>query len=104
VLRTVWVEPADNTDVEFDEWYRKQHLDMLSMVSGFRRSTRYKRVDGTPPRYLACHEYDTANIPVEQMKIVLGTEWSKKILGGAKLFEGDLWQFITAYGETQSKL
>jgi len=107
-LRTVLVEPAEGGDEEFDEWYRKQHLDMLSMVNGFRRSTRYKLVLEAEalghPRYIACHEYDTANFPVEQVKLVTGTEWSKKILGGAKKFEGDIWEEIAAYGATDSKL
>jgi len=42
--------------VDFDEGYRKQRLDILDIVNGFRRSTHYGRVDGTPPHYLACHE------------------------------------------------
>lgn len=77
---------------------------MLSMVNGFRRSTRYRRVDGTPPRFVALHEYDTMNFPAEQVKLVTGTEWSRKILGAAKSFEGDVWKFINAYGDTGSKL
>lgn len=103
-LRTVWVEPAANGDEEFEEWYRKQHLDMLSMVRGFRRSTRYRRLDGQPPRYLACHEYDTTDFPVDQVKLVTGTEWSKKILGAAKSFEGDVWEMIAVYGDSGSRL
>jgi len=107
-LRTVLIEPAEGSDDEFDEWYRKQHLDMLSMVSGFRRSTRYKLVPESAalghPRYLACHEYDDKNFPLEQVKLVTGTEWSKKNLGSAKKFEGDVWEEIGVAGDVESKL
>lgn len=59
-LPTVMVEPSEGGEAEFDDaiqpipillrymyltdekWYRKQHLDMLSMVPGYRRSTRYE--------------------------------------------------------------
>jgi len=106
-LRTVLVEPMEGGDEELDEWYRKQHLDMLSMVTGFRRSTRYKLIEteaSGKPRFLACHEYDTENYPVEQIKLVVGTEWSKKILSAAKAFEGDVWEEIAAFGATHTKL
>jgi len=107
-LRTVMVEPAEGGDEEFDEWYRKQHLDMLSMVTGFRRSTRYQLAPEAAalghPRYLACHEYDTTNFPTEQIKQVVGTEWSKKILSAAKRFEGEVWEEIAVAGDVEAKL
>ncbi|KAF2400658.1 hypothetical protein EJ06DRAFT_521390 [Trichodelitschia bisporula] len=106
-LRTVFVEPAEGTDDEFDEWYRKQHLDMLGTVTGFRRSTRYKRAPGAPGHgygtYLALHEYDEPEVPAEQVKLVVGTEWSRKILGSAQSFQGDLWKLITAEGKVEEK-
>jgi len=77
---------------------------MLGMVTGFRRSTRYKRVDNVAPKFVALHEYDTTEFPVEQVKLVTGTEWSKKIIGGSKAFQGDVWEIINAYGDTASKL
>lgn len=36
-LICVVIEPAEDDHEEFDKWYRKQHLDMLSMCPGFRR-------------------------------------------------------------------
>ena len=77
---------------------------MLGMVTGFRRSTRYKRVDNVAPKFVALHEYDTTEFPVEQVKLVTGTEWSKKIISGSRAFQGDVWEFINAYGDTASKL
>ena len=78
----VAMEPAEGGDDEFDEWYKKQHLDMLAMCRGYRRSTRYKRLDGEKPRYLALHEYacKASDLPGDQIKQVVSTEWSKKII------------------------
>jgi hypothetical protein len=104
-LRTVMIEPGN--DADFDEWYRKQHLDMLSMVPGFRRSTRYQLSDQENkeghPRFIAMHEYDTADFPVEAVKLVTGTEWSRKVLKEAKSFSGDVWEEIAATGDVESK-
>lgn len=44
-LIAVAMEPATDQEEDFEDWYRKQHLDMLSMCCGDRRSTRYKRMD-----------------------------------------------------------
>lgn len=101
------VEPGEGGDEEFDEWYRKQHMDMLSTVPGFRRSTRYKLVDEAAalghPRFIAMHEYDDSNIPQDRVKLAIGTEWSKKILGAAKSFDGQVWELINATGDVESK-
>lgn len=80
---------------------------MLSMVPGYRRSTRYVLAPESAAlghcRYLACHEYDTKDFPVDVVKLVTGTEWSKKILGQAKRFEGDLWEEIGVAGRGGEK-
>lgn len=81
---------------------------MLSMVPGYRRSTRYVLAPESAalgnPRFLACHEYDTKDFPVDIVKLVTGTGWSKKILGHAKRFEGDLWEEIGVAGRGREKL
>lgn len=78
------------------------------MVSGYRRSTRYQIAPEAAalghPRFLACHEYDDKKFPVEQVKLVTGTEWSKKILGAAKKFEGEMWEFIAVTGAEEEVL
>lgn len=77
------------------------------MVTGFRRSTRYQLAEEKPsgnPRFLACHEYDSTNFPVDEIKLVIGTEWSKKILGAAKSFEGEVWEEIAATGAVKDKI
>ncbi|KAK0650828.1 hypothetical protein DIS24_g6418 [Lasiodiplodia hormozganensis] len=114
----VAMEPAAGDDAErdFDAWYRLQHLDMLSTVAGYRRSTRYKlssaptaeatkaKLGVEVPRYLALHEYDTPEIPPEQIKLAANTEWSKKVIGGAKAFVRDVWVLTSEAGDPATKL
>jgi hypothetical protein len=90
-----------------EQWYRKQHLDMLSMIEGYRRSTRYQSVGEKPSgtvRFLACHEFDLTTIPVDKIKLTIGTEWSKKILGSVKSFERESWEELAAAGAVDEKL
>ncbi|KAF2161836.1 hypothetical protein M409DRAFT_27892 [Zasmidium cellare ATCC 36951] len=100
----VGMEPGDEAD--FDEWYRKQHLDMLGMCRGYRRCTRYKNMDDQQPRFLALHEYDckAEDVPSEQIKQVVATEWSKKIVGEAKIFDRNVFELIQAQGQTEINL
>jgi len=69
------------------------------MLKGYRRSTRFQKLDGSMPKYTALHEFDTAAVPPE-MAIVLGTEWSKKILSGKVSASNDVWEFITEFGKS----
>ncbi|EOD47858.1 Alpha beta hydrolase fold protein [Neofusicoccum parvum] len=112
----VAMEPADGAEAEkdFDAWYRLQHLDMLSTISGYRRSTRYKLMASPTadaagtldemPRYLALHEYESTDVPPEQIKLAVGTEWSKKVIGGAKAFVRDIWVLVHEGGDGTTKL
>lgn len=80
---------------------------MLSMCRGYRRSTRYRLLRGSDPglpRYLALHEYESTDLPAEQIKMVTNTEWSKKVIGGAKAFDRDVWELVKAAGQTEMKL
>jgi hypothetical protein len=67
------------------------------MLKDYRRSSRYQKLDGSSPKYLAIHEMDS-NTPAPEMKIIMGTEWAKKIRGGAKASSLDRWEFISEHG------
>jgi hypothetical protein len=112
-LVTSAMEPANGTDADFDQWYRKQHLDMLryvwsfcgsqktdqgSMLGGYRRSTRFQKLDGSTPKYLAIHEFDTTSVPSE-IRIVMGTEWAKKVVSAARYAGRDTWEYISETGK-----
>ena len=105
-------------DEELDEWYKKQHLDMLSMIPGYRMSSRYqlqkpqglvkhlletgglKEPFELPPRWLALHQYEQVGQPdPEWVKKVVSTEWSKKILDGAR-YERGVWEYVKEFEQT----
>jgi len=102
-MGTVCIEPATGTEDDFDDWYRRQHLDMLSMTKGYRRSIRYKLISSMredAPSWVAIHEFDSTNLPRDGILITTKTEWSKKILGGAKAFELDWWKLENQFSKT----
>ena len=107
-LVCVAMEPADNAEAEkdFEDWYRKQHLDMMSMVRNYRRTTRYKRMDGQKPQYLALHEYACRpdELATEQIVQLRETEWAKKILEESPIFDRDVFELIEVQGESGEKL
>jgi hypothetical protein len=100
----VAIEPGDEKD--FDAWYRTQHLDMLSMIPGYRRGTRYRRIGSKKPTYLAIHEYTCKPdaISAEMIAQVSATEWSKKVISEAKAIERDVFELIEVQGEKGRKL
>jgi hypothetical protein len=75
-------------------------------VRGLPQDTRYERVDGIEPRFLALHEWacKPADLPKERVKQVAETEWSRKILGEVKVFDRDFFEIIEAQGEVERKL
>jgi len=79
---------------------------MLAMCRGYRRTTRYKRIDGEKPRYLALHEYACKpdEMPGDQLKQVVSTEWSQKIIKESSIFERDAFSLIHEQGDTALKL
>lgn len=79
---------------------------MLSMCKGYRRTTRYKRIDGEKPRYLALHEYSCkpSELPSDQIAVVTATEWSKKIIKESLTFDRDVFEVIQVQGVASQKL
>jgi hypothetical protein len=51
-LLVVWTDIAAEYEVEFNEWYDKEHIPQLLGVPGFETGRRYQAVDGNP-KYIA---------------------------------------------------
>jgi hypothetical protein len=68
------------------------------MLDGYRRSTRYQKLDKSEPKYLAMHEFDTP-APPKNMRLVIGTEWAKKVLGKAQSSKSDMWEYISEFSK-----
>lgn len=91
---------------EFEEWYREEHLPLLSKAPGYRRTLRYRlgpkaplTKDDEPPAYLAVHEVDSLEKwRGKETDVADGTEWTKKQLGESKVFVARGWRLIHAEG------
>lgn len=51
------------------------------------------------PRWLACHEFETADLDWKILLATAETEWSKRIMGDAKVVDSTVWTLKKAWGE-----
>ena len=92
---------------------------MLAKAPGYVRTTRYKLVYARsnaqsralkglpttdekapePPTWLAIHEFDTLDLPMKDMQATAETEWSKRILGTAKVIEAPVYRHVKSFGK-----
>ena len=70
-----------STDPEgLDAWYAGEHLPMLRRAPGWRRTTRYRRIEGTGPDQLAVHELDgPAVFDTPQYARAVSTPWREAV-------------------------
>jgi hypothetical protein len=62
LLLCVWWQPAPGTEAAFHDWYRQEHIPMLSQVPGWLRSRRFELTDGDGPAFLAMHDLASADV------------------------------------------
>jgi len=90
------------SDSAMDEWYREEHVRLVSQTKGYRRTRRYKLASRSvlsafersfpeAPVWLAIHEFDGSCVPWDQLALTDETEWAKKILPG--ILEADFGCF-----------
>ncbi|KAF1808259.1 hypothetical protein P152DRAFT_517702 [Eremomyces bilateralis CBS 781.70] len=91
----------EETEKDLDAWYREEHLALLAKCTGYIRSTRYQLIPGagfTGPKFLAIHEWESPNLPMEELeRTVMSTEWSKKIMGVATDVDRGVWTYVSEY-------
>jgi hypothetical protein len=62
LLLCVWWQPAPGATAQFNDWYRQEHIPMLSRVPGWLRSRRFELVDGGGPSFLGMHDLASADV------------------------------------------
>ena len=66
-------------EMEFNEWYNKEHIPGLLKVPGVLRAGRYVSINGSP-KYFAIYEHENEFVRErEDYKSRVNTEWTKKI-------------------------
>lgn len=86
---------------------------MLSMVPGYRRTTRWRRTStvhasglsapAPGASYLVLHEWE-APPPQELLAITTATEWARRVVGGARFVERQFWELAQAEGDVERRL
>jgi hypothetical protein len=110
VIKCTAIQPTTGTEADFDQWYREEHLEQVSQMPGWRKSTRYELISSNdsadadaPPRYLAIHEFE-AGTEVKRMKKEEWTEWTKRMVASAVKIEEATFGFVCGMGGEEAEL
>ncbi len=88
VLLAVWWEPRPGAEPDLDRWYAEEHIPRLLAVPGWMAITRYERVGGTGPRFLAVHDLsDAAAMESPEHRAALDTPWRTKVIAQREHYE-----------------
>lgn len=98
------MEPVDEPD--FENWYREEHLEQLSKLPGYRRSSRYilgpktPLTLGEPGRFLAIHEVDQIKkaFDSKEAEAANTTPWTVKHINDSKIFIPRAWELLHSEG------
>lgn len=106
-LFIVMIQPAPESEEEFNNWYEEEHVPLLSKSPGWVRSRRYKLINAAevsgranaeealaPLTYLALHEIESEETrETPEWKHATSTPWRNKVVNelvvgrDARLFE-----------------
>lgn len=105
-ILNVQVEPADDED--YNEFYREEHLHMLSKVPGYRRSQRYELVSSTNvhrskiPRFMAVHEFEHLNsLDGPELREADASPNTHRVFGNAKMVNIRGFKLVQTFGDIQ---
>lgn len=105
--------PEEHED-DFNRWYDEEHIELLSKVPQWVRSTRFVLEDsgasgtddslkpkgpgGRAPKYLAIHEWSGLEaFQTEEAKQAIGTEWMVKVQGYSSVFEPRVFKLLRSW-------
>jgi hypothetical protein len=114
-LVAVLLHPAEDQEKDADDWYRNEHLDLLSAAPVFLRSTRYrlrkgliKGAEDAGPTMLAIHECVSAqallDYAIENGNIVPETPWSKQVFDAAISVQRTVWDISSKHPRLDTRL
>lgn len=102
--------PSPSAEADFDAWYRREHIPMISQCPGYVRTRRYRLVDASllhefdrrespAPSWLALHEFEGAELPMAELLKCDETEWSKRVIAGLEKMEAGFYRLKRVYEE-----
>ncbi|KIW86631.1 uncharacterized protein Z519_12756 [Cladophialophora bantiana CBS 173.52] len=103
-ILNVQMEPPDDDD--YNNFYRDEHLYMLSRVPGYRRSQRYQLessddVDlSAVPRFMAVHEFETLDaLDGPELREADASPNTHRIIGSAKAVSVRGFKLVKTFGD-----
>ena len=108
------MEPSDVQD--WDDWYRKEHLDQISKIPGWRCTGRYqlvfkKETVGAPesencPNWLTLHEFEDGSLSEGEKvaPMMPQTEWTKKVMGSATKVDAAKFGYLRGFGDLEAPI
>ena len=84
-MLVTFTEVAPEDELEFNEWYDREHVDERVFMPGFKRARRYLAADGaTAVKYFATYDTESAQdlcAPYYMKVLANKSDWSKKVMG-----------------------
>lgn len=91
------VAMSTTDEAALDSWYTDEHIPMLHAVPGWRRTRRYRRVEGAGPDLLAFHELaDVGVFDTEAYQAARNTPWRTSVMQTITDHERRLFGFHNA--------
>jgi hypothetical protein len=104
-LLVIWTDIAPEYEVEFNEWYDKEHIPQLLGVPGFQTGRRYQAVEGKP-NYIAVYQLADENVlKSDAFRAVREnpTTWTKKITPQFRNTQRGVFRQIFSHGNSPEK-
>jgi len=104
-LLVIWTDIAPEHEVEFNEWYDKEHIPQLLGVPGFQTGRRYQAVEGKPKNVAIYQLADENVIKSDAFRVVREspTAWTKKITPHFLNTQRGVFRQIFSHGNSSEK-
>lgn len=113
VIKSTAIQPSPGLEEEFNRWYQEEHLEQVSRMPGWTKSTRYELIFKVQnkddmdaeeaPKYLALHEFDEGT-EVKRMKREEWTPWTVRMVESALAIDEAMFHYVWGMGEDESGL
>lgn len=88
----VSVAMSSGDDFALGDWYEREHIPALAKVPGWRRTTRYRLVDGDAPALLALHAVDGPEVfDTPEYRRATHTPWRDRVMASVTRCERRLF-------------
>ena len=99
------IDPAAAmTDAQFHEWYRNVYITEISMLEGWRRTSRFQNKMGGASRWFAIHEFEEyafgdTNKSAPVTSLLGASDKTKEVQKSAKKLDLAFWNLTRVYGD-----